>query len=105
MSYRLVGALLGLLMACAAQAGSVVATVDTLVAGVSATAEALSDATSSLRDSKVVRDAQDDASAFVASGGTLRGAYLEAALLHLREQAPALKHVDDGQLAQAIISR
>ncbi|MGP3788912.1 DUF2388 domain-containing protein [Pseudomonas sp. B392_1p] len=58
---------------------------------------------STLKDDKVVSAAQDDASAFVASGGTLRGAYLDAALQQVREQYPDLQ-VNDLELATAILA-
>ncbi|ATH80052.1 MULTISPECIES: DUF2388 domain-containing protein [Pseudomonadaceae] len=98
-------AILTLGLATAACASSFVATTDTLLGAVAATAEASSDATSSLRDSKVVRAARDDAASFVASGGVLRGARLEAALVHLRSRVPELANVGDLQLAEAILSR
>jgi len=93
------------LMACAtgASATSFVVTTDAVVGAVAATAEATSDATSSLRDDKVVLAARDDAASFVASQGSIRGARLEAALMHIRQQAPDLT-ADDLQLAQAILS-
>ncbi|HCL55378.1 MAG TPA: holliday junction resolvasome, helicase subunit, partial [Pseudomonas sp.] len=44
-----------------------------------------------------------DAASFVASQGSIRGAKLESALVHIRAQAPAL-HASDEQLAQAILA-
>ncbi|HUE92471.1 DUF2388 domain-containing protein [Pseudomonas sp.] len=95
------GALLTL--AGAASASSFVVTTDSLVSGLAASAEATSDISSSLRDSKVVLAARDDAASFVASQGSIRGVQLEAALQHIRQQAPQLQ-ADDLQLAQAILS-
>lgn len=96
--------LTGLLMfTAAASASSLVATTDTLVGALSEVAQSSSDATSSLRDNKVVLDARDDAAAFVASQGQIRGVQLEAALAHIRQQVPALQG-DDLQLASAILS-
>ncbi|WP_095153052.1 DUF2388 domain-containing protein [Pseudomonas sp. Irchel s3b5] len=46
--------------------------------------------------------ARDDAAAFIASDGRLRGAQLEAALLYLRQTQPKL-HAGDLELAQAIL--
>jgi uncharacterized protein (TIGR02448 family) len=95
------GALLTL--ASAASASSFVVTTDSLVSGLAASADATSDISSSLRDSKVVLAARDDAASFVASQGSIRGVQLEAALQHIRQQAPQLQ-ADDLQLAQAILS-
>ncbi|GIZ10593.1 DUF2388 domain-containing protein [Pseudomonas sp. NCCP-436] len=88
-----------------ASATSLVATTDALVGAVASTTEAVSDISSSLRDSKVVRAARDDAASFVASNGVIRGARLETALIHIRQQAPELAKTEDMQLAQAILSR
>lgn len=95
------GALLTL--ASAASATSFVVTTDSLVSGLAASSEATSDISSSLGDDKVVLAARDDAASFVASQGSIRGVQLEAALLHIRQQAPQLQ-ADDLQLAQAILS-
>ncbi len=57
----------------------------------------------SRKDHKVVIDAQEDASSFVASNGAIRGPYLEAALQNVRAENPGLKASDD-ELAQAILS-
>lgn len=103
-SRRLALAIL-LLSSTSASASSFVATTDTLGSALAGSAEATSDATSSLRDSKVVHAAQDDAASFVASNGELRGARLEAALRYLRSQSPALQSATDLQLAGAILSR
>jgi uncharacterized protein (TIGR02448 family) len=56
-------------------------------------------------DDKVVLQARDDAAAFVASDGRLRGAQLEAALRVLRERDSAARKASDLQLAQAILAR
>ncbi len=56
-------------------------------------------------DDKLVLGARDDAAMFVASDGAIRGARLEAALRHLREQDPAARAASDLQLAQAILAR
>lgn len=56
-------------------------------------------------DDKVVLRAREDAAAFVASDGRIRGAQLEAALRALRERDPAAHGASDLQLAQAILAR
>jgi len=53
-------------------------------------------------DRKLILAAQDDAAAFVASDGQLRGAQLESALAYLRQTQPKL-HASDLELAQAIL--
>jgi uncharacterized protein (TIGR02448 family) len=58
---------------------------------------------STLKDDKRVSAAHDDASAFVASGGAVRGAYLDAALRQVREQYPDLQ-ANDLELATAILA-
>ncbi|MCI0992420.1 DUF2388 domain-containing protein [Pseudomonas corrugata] len=58
--------------------------------------------TSAPFDHKLIVAARDDAAAFVASEGQLRGARLESALAYLRQTQPKL-HVSDLELAQAIL--
>lgn len=87
-------------LAAGAHASSLVASTDTLLGALAGTVEGISDATSSLRDAKVVRAARDDAASFVASSGNLRGARLEAALQILRPRHP---DASDLQLAEAIL--
>jgi len=53
-------------------------------------------------DNKLILAAQDDAAAFIASDGQLRGAQLESALTYLRQTQPKL-HASDLELAQAIL--
>ena len=60
---------------------------------------------SSAGDDKIVLDARDDAAAFVASDGAIRGARLEAALLHLREQGVAQQQASDMALARTLLAR
>lgn len=102
-SFRLLGAAALLAFSSATFASSLAVTTDSLVGALSATADATSDASSSLRDSKLVRAARDDATSFVASEGAIRGARLEAALVHIRTQAPQLQ-ASDLQLAEAILA-
>lgn len=56
-------------------------------------------------DDKVVLQARDDAAAFVASDGRIRGARLEAALRLLREKREDARRTSDMALAQAILAR
>ena len=91
------------LVAGTASAGSFTGTIDAIGASLVNTVEGTSDITSNLGDDKLVLDAKDDAARFVASNGESRGAQLEAALKHIRTQAPAL-HATDLQLAGAILA-
>lgn len=54
------------------------------------------------KDNKQIVAAQDDASSFVASGGSIRGPYLEAAIASARAENPELK-ASDMELATAIL--
>jgi len=56
-------------------------------------------------DDKVVLAARDDAAAFVASDGRIRGVRLEAALRHLRTADAAARDATDLQLARTILAR
>ena len=58
---------------------------------------------STFKDDKLVVVAQDDASSFIASGGAIRGAYLEAALQQIRRDHPGLVASDE-ELASAILA-
>ncbi len=60
---------------------------------------------SSSDDDKIVLDAREDAAAFVASDGAIRGARLEAALLHLREHEAAQREASDLALARTLLAR
>ncbi len=91
------------LAAGTASAGSITGTIDAIGASLVNTVEGTSDITSNLGDDKVVLEARDDAARFVASNGEARGAQLEAALQHIRTQAPALE-ASDLQLAGAILA-
>lgn len=59
---------------------------------------------SSSGDDKVVLDAREDAAGFVASNGAIRGAWLEAALIHLRERDVAARDASDMELARMILA-
>ncbi|MEF9672205.1 DUF2388 domain-containing protein [Pseudomonas sp. MWU13-2100] len=100
---RLLSAAALLTLAGAANASSFIVTTDSLVGALKATSDASSDATSSLRDNKIVRAAQDDAASFVASNGQIRSVKLESAFDTIRRQAPQLQ-ASDAQLAQAILA-
>ncbi|MDR2215285.1 MAG: DUF2388 domain-containing protein [Nevskiaceae bacterium] len=77
----------------------------TVGAGASSASDGTSaSSNSSSGDDKMVREARDDAASFVASEGRVRGARLEAAMLHLREHNPAARNASDMQLAQAILA-
>ncbi|MBV6749153.1 DUF2388 domain-containing protein [Pseudomonas chlororaphis] len=57
---------------------------------------------STFKDHKIVTPIRDDASSFVASGGAIRGAYLESVLGQIRHDHPGLKATDE-ELANAIL--
>ncbi len=59
---------------------------------------------SSSGDDKVLLDARDDAANFVASDGVIRGAWLEAAFIHLRERDAAARDASDLVLARKILA-
>jgi len=59
---------------------------------------------STFKDDKRIIPARDELSAFVASGGAIRGAYVESALEQARQSNPGLQ-VSDEELAQAILSQ
>lgn len=82
-------------------AGSALA-FDTTTQSLVITGYVTSQVTTAPFDNKLVLAAQDDAAAFVASDGQLRGARLEAALASLRQAQPKLV-ASDLELAQAIL--
>lgn len=57
---------------------------------------------STFQDDKMVIPARDDVSAFVASGGAIRGVYLESVLQQVRQANPGL-NASDEDLANAIL--
>ncbi|MFJ4144236.1 DUF2388 domain-containing protein [Pseudomonas sp. NPDC089734] len=75
---------------------------DTTTQGVVITGYVTSQVTTAPFDRKLILAAQDDAAAFVASDGELRGARLESALLNLRRNHLKL-HASDLELAEAIL--
>ena len=72
--------------------------------GSSASSGATSGSTSG--NDKVVLQAREDAAGFVASEGRIRGAHLEAALRHLRENSAEaeVRQASDMALAKAILA-
>lgn len=101
----LIVATLGLLLlADVAQAQTVVQTSNIIVRAFGRTINFTSDTTTSIRDSKVVREAHDDAATFVASQGDIRGVQLEAAFSTLRDRVPEARNASDHDLAEAILA-
>jgi len=101
----LIAAALGLLLLDGvAQAQTLKATSNIIVRASARTIDFTSDTTTSIRDSKVVREAHDDAASFVASNGEIRGAQLEAAFDTLRTRVPEARDASDQVLAEAILS-
>ena len=88
----------------AAHAHTLVATSDIIVRAFGRTIDFTSDTTTSVRDSKVVLEARDDAASFVASEGAIRGAQLEAAFSTLRDRVPEARDASDQTLAEAILA-
>jgi uncharacterized protein (TIGR02448 family) len=83
---------------CIAQAQAFDVTTQSLIKSGYATSQV----TTGPFDNKLILAAQDDAAAFIASDGQLRGAQLESALMYLRQTQPKL-HASDLELAQAIL--
>ncbi|MFK8331980.1 DUF2388 domain-containing protein [Pseudomonas sp. BJa5] len=101
----LIAATLGLLLlADVAQAQTLVATSNIIVRAFGRSIDFTSDTTTSIRDSKVVREARDDAASYVASRGEIRGAQLEAAFDTLRQRVPEAREASDQVLAEAILA-
>ena len=101
----LIAAVLGLfLLADIAQAQTLVATSNIIVRAFGRAIDFTSDTTTSIRDSKVVREAHDDAATFVASQGDIRGVQLESAFNTLRERLPEARSASDQELAEAILA-
>jgi uncharacterized protein (TIGR02448 family) len=92
------------LFAVSAPAQTLKATSNMLLRVTDRSLDFTSDTTTSIRDSKVVLDAHDDAASFVASKGAIRGAHLEAAFGAIRAQWPAARDASDEQLAAAILA-
>lgn len=101
----LIIATLGVLfIADVAQAQTLVQTSNIIVRAFGRTIDFTSDTTTSIRDSKVVREAHDDAATFVASEGSIRGVQLESAFNTLRQRVPEARTASDQVLAEAILA-
>ncbi len=92
------------LFSATAQAQTLVATSNIIVRALDRSFDFTSDTTTSVRDSKVVLAARDDAASFVASQGQIRGAQLEAAIGTIRSQVPEAQGASDLVLAEAILA-
>ncbi|MEZ1316822.1 DUF2388 domain-containing protein [Pseudomonas fluorescens] len=93
-----------LLLADVTQAHTLVGTSNMLLNATRRSLDFTSDTTTSIRDSKIVREAHDDAASFVASEGEIRGAHLEAAINVLRTRVPEARDASDQALAEAILA-
>ncbi len=100
----IVAALSLLFLADVAQAQTLKATSNIVVRASARTIDFTSDTTTSIRDSKIVRQAHDDAASFVATNGEIRGAQLEAAFDTLRTRVPQARNASDQALAEAILA-
>lgn len=101
----LLGAVVAIvLLSATAQAQTLVATSNIIVRALDRTLDFTSDTTTSVRDSKIVLAARDDAASFVASQGQIRGAQLEAAIVTIRSQVPEAQGASDLVLTEAILA-
>ncbi|WP_268798618.1 DUF2388 domain-containing protein [Pseudomonas huanghezhanensis] len=101
----LIAAALGLLLlADMAQAQTLKATSNIIVRAFGRTIDFTSDTTTSIRDSKVVLAAKDDAASYVATRGDIHGSQLDAAFATLRERLPEARNASDQVLAEAILA-
>jgi uncharacterized protein (TIGR02448 family) len=101
----LIAAGLGLfLLTGVAQAQTVVQTSNIIVNAFGRTIDFTSDTTTSIRDSKVVIQAKDDAASYVATGGDIHGSQLDAAFDTLRARVPEARDASDQVLAEAILA-
>lgn len=101
----LIAAALGLfVLAGTAQAHTVVQTSNIIVNAFGRAIDFTSDTTTSIRDSKVVIQAKDDAASYVASGGDIHGSQLDAAFDMLRNRLPEARNASDQVLAEAILA-
>ncbi|HXR00405.1 MAG TPA: DUF2388 domain-containing protein [Pseudomonas sp.] len=101
----LIAAALGLLLlADMAQAQTLKATSNIVVRALGRSIDFTSDTTSSVRNWKVVVEAQDDAASYVATNGDIHGAQLDAAFSTLRERLPEARNASDQELAEAILA-
>ena len=96
--------LLSCALAPAALAGSFAGTSAGSSAGASSAGSSASSNSTSGSNDKLVRDAREDAAGFIASGGQVRSARLEAALRVMRERDPSARDASDLELARAILA-
>lgn len=101
----LIAAALGLLLLTdVAHAQTLKATSNIVVRAFGRSVDFTSDTTSSVRNWKMVVEAQDDAASYVASNGDIHGARLDAAFATLRERLPEARNASDQDLAEAILA-
>ncbi|MDD1968151.1 DUF2388 domain-containing protein [Pseudomonas sp. NPDC090203] len=101
----LIVAALGLLVLTdVAQAQTLKATSNIVVRAFGRSVDFTSDTTSSVRNWKMVVEAQDDAASYVASNGDIHGARLDAAFATLRDRLPEARNASDQDLAEAILA-
>ncbi len=101
---RLFFAALLLGLSSAASASTLYTSSDALAGSVDSTSDGTSGTSGSFSNDKVVLAARDDAASYVASSGGIRGAHLEAAFVHIREQFPTARQASDDELARAILA-
>lgn len=94
----------GLLFTFGAQAQTLVASSNVIIRAIDRSFDFTSDTTTSVRDSKLVLAARDDAASFVATAGAIRGVQLEAALATIRSRVPEAQGASDQMLAEAILA-
>ncbi|WP_339080545.1 DUF2388 domain-containing protein [Pseudomonas sp. TMP9] len=92
------------LFSATVHAQTLVATSNIIVRALDRTFDFSSDTTTSIRDSKIVLAARDDAASFVATEGQIRGAQLEAAITVIRSHVAEAQGVSDLVLAEAILA-
>jgi uncharacterized protein (TIGR02448 family) len=101
----LIVAALGLLVLTdVAQAQTLKATSNIVVRAFGRSVDFTSDTTSSVRNWKMIVEAQDDAASYVASNGDIHGARLDAAFATLRDHLPEARNASDQDLAEAILA-
>lgn len=93
-----------LLLTDMAQAQTLKATSNIVVRALGRSVDFTSDTTSSVRNWKIVVEAQDDAASYVASNGNIHSARLDAAFVTLRERLPEARGATDQDLAEAILA-
>ncbi|MCY1400225.1 hypothetical protein D9M71_153010 [compost metagenome] len=105
MRIPLIATTLGLLLLVStAQAQTLRATSNIIINAVDRSLDFTSDTTTSIRDSKIVIQAKEDAASYIATDGDIRGARLEAAFNTLRQRVPEARDASDQVLAEAILA-